>query len=277
MWSVRCLQGGVSYQPSFTARASGLGECAVTAHRQAMAWEVTAHSAENKLSTDWVVARRERPRRPQSELMRPTVIPQALNGQPFRTADARALGVSLKTLQGARFRRITKGVYVAAAAAESHRIRARGVMLALPRGTIATGVTGLQLHGVDVGTQLPMILATTHPRQVRRRDLKVMRLKQLPPHRDGIASPEHCWLAAASSMNLLDLVTAGDWLLRLRRSTLVRLRAVVRTYSGRGVIPARAAVELVRERVDSRRETWLRLCLVLAGLPDAGVQSDHRR
>jgi hypothetical protein len=34
------------------------------------------------------------------------------------------------------------------------------------------------------------------------------------------------------------------------------------------VVAARAAVKLVRERVDSPRETWLRLCLVLAGLPE---------
>jgi hypothetical protein len=68
-------------------------------------------------------------------------------------------------------------------------------------------------------------------------------------------------------MNLLDLVAAGDWLLRRRRTTLVRRRAAVQTYSGRGVVAARAAITLVRERVDSPRETWLRLCLVLAGLP----------
>jgi len=47
----------------------------------------------------------------------------------------------------------------------------------------------------------------------------------------------------------------------------VRLQAAVQIYSGRGVVAARAAITLVRERVDSPRETWLRLCLVLAGLP----------
>lgn len=199
--------------------------------------------------------------------MRPTVIPQALNGQPFRTTDAYALGVSLKTLQGDRFRRLTKGVYVAATTVDSHRIQVRGVMLVSPPGTIATGVTGLQLLGVDVGSRLPMTFATTHLWQVRRRDVKVMRLKELPPHRDGIAAPEHCWLIAASSLNLLDLVTAGDSLIRKRRATLVRLQSAVQGYSGRGVVAARAAVKLVRERVDSPRETWLRLCLVLSGLP----------
>ena len=82
--------------------------------------------------------------------MRRTVIPQALNGQPFRTTDAYALGVSLKTLQGDRFRRLTKGVYVAATTVDSHRIQVRGVMLVSPPGTIATGVTGLQLLGASL-------------------------------------------------------------------------------------------------------------------------------
>lgn len=73
--------------------------------------------------------------------MRPNVVPQALNGQPFQTADALALGVSWKTLQGSRFRRLAKGIYVAATTVDSHRIQVRAVMLALPSGTIATGVT----------------------------------------------------------------------------------------------------------------------------------------
>jgi hypothetical protein len=199
--------------------------------------------------------------------MRPSEIPAALNGQPFRTADARALGMSLKTLQGSRFRRLAKGVYAAATTGDSHRIQIRGVQLALPPGTIATGVTGLQMLGIDVGPQLPMMFATTHPRQVRRRDVKVMRVKKPPANRDGIASAEHCWLVAASTLNLLDLVTAGDSLIRRRRTTLPRLQSAVQGYSGRGVVVARTAVTLVRERVDSPRESWLRLCLVLAGLP----------
>jgi hypothetical protein len=200
-------------------------------------------------------------------MVRRSVIPEALNGQPFETSFAGAVGLSWKTLQASRFRRVTHGVYVATATADSARLRVRGVMLALPPGTIVTGVTGLQLLGIDVGPELPLTFATTHPRQIRRRDVRVMRLKELPPHRDGIASAEHCWLVAASTLNLLELVTAADWLLRRRRTTLVRLQAAVQTYSGRGVVAARAAITLVRERVDSPRETWLRLCLVLAGLP----------
>jgi hypothetical protein len=49
--------------------------------------------------------------------------------------------------------------------------------------------------------------------------------------------------------------------------TLPRLQSAVQGHSGRGVVEARTAVTLVRERVDSPRESWLRLCLVLAGMP----------
>ncbi len=84
-------------------------------------------------------------------MVRRGVIPQALNGQPFETSFARAVGLSWKTLQGSRFRRITHGVYVATATADSARLRVRGVMLALPPDAIVTGVTGLQLLGIDMG------------------------------------------------------------------------------------------------------------------------------
>jgi hypothetical protein len=162
---------------------------------------------------------------------------------------------------------LAKGVYVAAATADSYRLQVQGARLTLAPGTVATGVTGLQLLGVDVGSRLPMTFATIHPRQVRRRDVRVIRVKELPAHRDAIASPEHCWLTAASTLNLLDLVIAGDSLLRLRRITLARLQSSVGRCSARGIVAVRTAVRLVRERVDSPRETWLRLCLVLAGLP----------
>jgi hypothetical protein len=54
--------------------------------------------------------------------------------------------------------------------------------------------------------------------------------------------------------------------LRKQRPTVARLQSAVQRYRGRGIVLARTALILVR-RVDSPRETWLRLCLVLAGLP----------
>jgi len=102
---------------------------------------------------------------------------------------------------------------------------------------------------------------------VRRPGLKVARVSALPPHRESVAVAEHAFTSAASQLNLPDLVTAGDWLLRSNRCRLPALRAYASGFTGRGAVAARRAAGLVRSRVDSPRETALRLCLVLAGLP----------
>ena len=181
-------------------------------------------------------------------------------------AEARAAGISRRMLRGTRLRVVTRG---------STPRHVAGVVLDLrssdaadpPITTIVTGVTGLRLYGVLVGAELPLRFATTHPHQVRRQGVKVTRVKHLPPQRGHIAVLEHCWMVAAGELDLLELVTGGDWLRRKRRTTVAKLEAYARGNSSRGCRTARAALALIRERVDSPRETYLRLCLVLADLP----------
>ena len=81
-------------------------------------------------------------------------------------------------------------------------------------------------------------------------------------------TPQHAFAVAAKRLSLLELVTAGDWLVRRKCTTPARLVAYLRGYRGDGVALARRAAALVRDRVDSPRETKLRLCLMLAGLPE---------
>ena len=81
-------------------------------------------------------------------------------------------------------------------------------------------------------------------------------------------SPEHAFVTAATELDLVELVSAGDRLVRLRRCTVDSLRKYAYSYRGPGAPAAQRAVSLVRERVDSIRETRLRLCLVIAGLPE---------
>ena len=137
----------------------------------------------------------------------------------------------------------------------------------LPTPTLATGVTGLQLMGVEVGSAEPLRFITTSPRQVRRRGIRVTRVSVLPRARALSVVPEHCWMVAALELNLLELVTAGDWLIRCKLTSRAALAGYVASSSSRGSAAARPGLALVRARVDSPRETWLRLCLVLAGLP----------
>lgn len=214
--------------------------------------------------------------------MRPSKIPADLARQPFTLAEAEALGVSRKVLRGRRFTSTGRGSYVQLAD-PGERVLVQGALLTLPPATVATGVTGLRLLGVLVGTPDPLRFITTHPHQVRRRGVRVTRAATLPPHRDAVAIAEHCWLVAAVELNLVELVTAGDWLLRARLTMLPRLRRYLDTGTTRNAGLARRAIGLVRERVDSPRESWLRLCLVLAGLPTpvcnpvvAGARRDVR-
>ena len=212
--------------------------------------------------------------------MRPSEIPDALAGYPFTLGQAQAAGVSRKVLRGQRFASTGRGTYVRVGGALDEAVLIHGALLTLPPQTVVTGITGLRLLGVMVGSPDPLRFVTSHPRQVRRRGVRVSRVATLPPHRESVAIAEHCWVVAAVELNLVDLVTAGDWLLRERLTTLAELQAYAAGRSSRGARVAREAVGLVRDRVDSPRESWLRLCLVLAGLPtpqcNPVVEGDRR-
>lgn len=137
----------------------------------------------------------------------------------------------------------------------------------LPVDVLVTGVTALQAYGVDLGdtTVLRFVTATTS--QTRRSDVRLTRVTALPPHRGGLVAPLVAWQTAAPDLDLVELVAAGDALVRRGLCTLDELLAHASGARGRSCRLLRRAAPLVRERVDSVQETRLRLSLVLAGLP----------
>ena len=79
------------------------------------------------------------------------------------------------------------------------------------------------------------------------------------------------WMDLATELSLKDLVAVGDYLLywRMPLTTHAELRARVAAASGRrGILLARTAVELLGDRSESRRESHLRLILILGGLSE---------
>jgi hypothetical protein len=127
--------------------------------------------------------------------MRPKSVPPALTARPFTVADARDAGVSWRMLQGQRFCSPVRGVYAPAGTDDTLVGRVISTLAVLPPATLATGVTGLQLMRVDVGSAEPLRFLTASPRQVRRRGIRVPRVSVLPPVRGLRAVPEHCWMA----------------------------------------------------------------------------------
>ena len=194
-------------------------------------------------------------------------IPDQLRTGPITARDAARLGVSQRVLSR-RFRQILPQVYLHPDLPVSIQALARAALMTAPPNTAVAGVTALQLYGIEVGDRLPIRLVSTHLHPVRRRDLRVSRVRTLPPTERDVCVPSHALLQASGELSLLESVAAGDSLVRrglVRPSTLTVVAAEL---TGPGSCRARRVAELVRDEVDSPEETRLRLSLVLAGLPE---------
>ena len=86
-----------------------------------------------------------------------------------------------------------------------------------------------------------------------------------------VVAPELAWLQLAAALTLDELVVAGDHLVRRKRalSTLDTLAGAVAAAAGhRNVALAGRAIRDIRAGTDSPPESWVRLILVRAGLPE---------
>ena len=98
-----------------------------------------------------------------------------------------------------------------------------------------------------------------------------------------ISTPARTWLDLARVLPLQDLVAMGDQVIRQPReelelryepwSTVQGLREMLRRHPKmQGIVKARAAVDLIRVGADSAPETFLRLAMMDAGLPEPELQ-----
>lgn len=88
------------------------------------------------------------------------------------------------------------------------------------------------------------------------------------------ASAVDAWCQLSTLLSVEELVIIGDSLVRRQQpeATMAELESAVGGHAGRaGVRRLRAALESVRPRTDSPRETTLRLIIVRAGLPEPDV------
>lgn len=138
----------------------------------------------------------------------------------------------------------------------------------LPPDAVLTGSTALRLHGAGVGDEELVRAATATAAQTRRAGLRLSRVGTLPDHDGAVATPLAAWCDARTELDLVELVAAGDALVRNGLVEVDEVLAMAEEVTGRGSRHLRRAASLVRERVDSLPETRLRLCLVLAGLPE---------
>ena len=90
-------------------------------------------------------------------------------------------------------------------------------------------------------------------------------------------APVDTWCQLSTLLGLDALIEVGDALVRRKRplATMAELRTGVLRYTGqRGAKRLREALESVRPRTDSARETATRLVIVRAGLPEPEVNGE---
>lgn len=220
-------------------------------------------------------------------------LPASLRTGAFTTGDARLAGVTRGRLRSRDLAHPHRGVYVAADDAPDFVSRCRSLLPVLGPAHVFTGATAATLWGVPMPDAEPAIidvLTIGAGAPIRRRGVRGARTSDILVGRTRlgdlpVTTPAETWCALAVGPSRLDeawLVAVADGLLSGRRGEHGRTRAlatraeladaVARRGGGRGSRVLRDALDLARSPVDSPRETFLRLALVAAGLPEPQVQ-----
>ncbi|XAS63328.1 DUF559 domain-containing protein [Micrococcaceae bacterium Sec5.8] len=222
----------------------------------------------------------------------PANLPTHLAAAPFTVYEARAAALGSARLRASDLAGAGRLLYLPAGWEFELRGLARALSAATPGGWVSH-LTAARLLGLWL------------PARYRDcRDLHLSKPKALPPVRregvvghtvlvfedelmvwDGtrISTPARTWLDLARILPLPDLVAVGDQLVRRPRTglegrsepwaALPQLTAMLTRHPKlKGIVRARQAVELIRPGSDSAPETFLRLALSAAGLPEPELQ-----
>lgn len=208
--------------------------------------------------------------------MQPSPLPQHLLESPFRVRDS---GLSPRRLRALDLDRSVWGVRAATPAADL-RSRCRLIATRLRHDAVFTHVTAALLHGMPVPwlaerdprihVTVPAPAPAPHARGLRGHSLALTAGDVVMVHGIRTTSVERTWCDLGASLDLGDLVAAGDHLIhrRLPLTTRAHLADRMRRLGPvRGIRALRAALPLLDDRAESPQESRLRVLLHLAGLP----------
>lgn len=222
----------------------------------------------------------------------PAPLPVHLSAAPFTVYEARAASLGSARLRSSDLTSAGRLLYLPAGWEFELRSLARALSAATPGAWISHLTAAVLL-----GLWLPSWFRGC-------RELHLSKRRTLPPVRregvvghtvlafddevmvwDGIriSTPARTWLDLARILPLDDLVAVGDQLVRQPRpgledrtepwATLPELGAMLARHPKlKGIVKAREAAALIRPGADSAPETFLRLALTAAGLPEPELQ-----
>ena len=220
----------------------------------------------------------------------PKPLPPSLDG-PFLLTEGRALGLSEGRLRASDLRIPSRGIRVPRLSGDDGEVaaRARPYLELLP-DAVLSHTTAARVHGMPLPASYrheSVLHLARDPAKpaARRRYIRCHRLALRPGDVVSplpwirVTSPARTWFDLAGMLSLPALVAAGDWLVSVHgrsfgypREAVVALDDLRGFVAGLRLVPgirmARQAAELLRAGVDSPQETYLRLMLQKAGLPE---------
>ncbi len=210
--------------------------------------------------------RREVGGRRWGDSMRP--IPRALTDAPFTRDQAMAAGVTPRMLRGGRFVRVYPRVWRHRGHPMTELDWVLAATLALPERAHVTGITRLQLLGLDFGPRRPLRFVVEGDLHLAVRDIFVHRTRDLPPIDDVGVTPAAAFVSYCATARLIDAVKVGDWLLRRGHMTHAELTALALAQLWRrGADEALWVSHHLDDRSRSLRESEVRALVEAAGLP----------
>ena len=212
-------------------------------------------------------------------MKRGLVIPDELRKGPFSIAQAERAGVKRDQLRGAGYRRLTRGVYVAAELDDGPMSRLRGLATRLRPGCAFSGHAAAVIHGLDLPLE-PPIEATVPPglHVTPRADLRIRRGQLgagdvVERHGMPVTSPARTAFDLARCLPLVEAVVCVDMALNRHLTSRSDLEQYIAVHDRAwGVPQARRVLDLAEHGAQSPMESRLRMLLVLRGLPRPQVQ-----
>lgn len=207
-----------------------------------------------------------------------TRFPAALEGRAFTLQIAAQYGITRRMLQGKGFGRIHRGVYSYAHCERTFALLIEAALLVLPSDAALSHTTALRWHGVELGPRFPLHFSTNTTSQTTFRGVELHRRK-------GTLSPtlvrglptlgsDRTFVDCSTQLGVIDLIRAGDWLLRIGLTTPEQLEAYALAHHLDGVRRARRVVRHLRQGAESVAETDVRLLLRFSRLPEPELNVD---
>jgi len=196
--------------------------------------------------------------------------------RPFTRAQAIRAGIDPGRLRSSAFRKVMRGVYVSRDRAHDDAVLTEAALAVHPPPAFASHVSAAKLWRIPVPTHPDEHVSVFDEDDRRRRNGVICHIASdsapVMSHRGiRLSAPMQTFVELASMLSLVDLVVAGDHLVRKQWCTPDELVAFCRASSDKYADAALRAAQYVRAGVDSPMESRLRMLIVLAGLPEPTV------